>query len=84
MGMSFGKEPSRAERIRRQQGALIKKYREHRGLSQSQFAAKFDPPLTVPAISKWENGKHTPRQERQIEICDVLDMPWSAIFGLGR
>lgn len=84
MVLTFGEEPDPAKRIRKKQGALIVQYRGFRGLTQEQLALRFDPPITDAAISQWENGHTTPRQHHQVELCSILDVPWSAIFGLDR
>lgn len=38
--------------------------------------------VTDGAVSQWETGRFTPRQEIQVRIAKALDVPWSTIFGL--
>lgn len=78
--MKVGREPNPAKRIRLRQGEMIRKVRTMRAMSMGDLAEKVD--VTVGAVSQWETGRFTPRQDVQVRIAKALDMPWSAIFGL--
>lgn len=76
----LGVEPERGKRIRQTQGATIRNVRTLRGLSIHDFAHAVG--VTDGAVSQWETGRFTPRQEVQVRIAEVLNVPWSTIFGL--
>ena len=82
MVTTFGKETDPALRIRRAQGKLIRQTRQMRGLSIDDFAKAVD--KTPGAVSQWELGNYTPRPAVQVKIAEVLNVPWSLIFGLDR
>lgn len=76
----IGHEPDPRKRIRTRQGETIRKVRKLRGLSIGELAAALA--VTPGAVSQWENGRFSPRQEMQVRIARALDVPWSTIFGL--
>lgn len=75
-----GVEPDPAKRIRQRQGATIRQLREFRGPTIDEFAEMVG--VTPGAVSQWETGRYTPRQEMQVRIARALEVPWSTIFGL--
>jgi transcriptional regulator with XRE-family HTH domain len=79
--LKIGREPNPAKRIRQRQGETIRKIRKDiRRLSIGEFAEALG--VTPGAVSQWETGRFTPRQEMQVRIARALDVPWSTIFGL--
>lgn len=78
--LKVGVEPDPAKRIRRDQGKMIRKCRMMRDMSMHDLAVAVG--KTEGAVSQWENGRYTPRQDVQVRIAKALEMPWSAIFGL--
>ena len=76
----MGVEPDPAKRLRQKQGALIRQCREMRGMTIAELAEAVG--ATIGAVSHWENGRYTPRQEFQIRLAKALSVPWSTIFGL--
>jgi len=68
------------ERIRKRQGARIRKFRLLRGLTTIQLAEIVG--VTPAAVNQWEGGTFTPRQGKQLAIAEALDVPWSAVFGI--
>lgn len=78
--IQVGHEPNPAKRRRHRQGALIRKLREMRSMSISDLAEAVG--VTPGAVSQWENGRFTPRDDMQVRIAKALDVPWSTIFGL--
>lgn len=80
MVIKVGTESDTAKRIRGKQGALIRKVRQLRGLSIEELAASVN--KSPGAVSQWENGRFTPRQDVQVAIAKALDVPWSTLFGL--
>lgn len=82
MVTTFGTETDPARRIRKRQGAEIKRIRKMRGMSVQEFADAVE--KTVGAVCQWELGNYSPRPAVQVRIATVLDVPWSTIFGLDR
>jgi transcriptional regulator with XRE-family HTH domain len=80
MVITLGREADPRKRIRKRQGDTIRKVRQLRGLSIEEFAKAVA--VTSSAVSQWETGRFTPRQEMQVRIARALDVPWSTIFGL--
>lgn len=81
MVIKVGIEPDLARRIRQRQGELIRKVRRDlRGMSIDELAKATG--KTPGAVSQWENGTFTPRQDIQVLIAKALDVPWSTLFGL--
>jgi transcriptional regulator with XRE-family HTH domain len=80
MVIQIGHEPDPAKRIRQRQGATIRKIRKMRGLSIQALAEGVD--VSPGAVSQWETGRYTPRQDVQVRIAKTLDVPWSMVFGL--
>lgn len=80
MVQTFGHEPNPAKRLRKQQGNLIRKAREARGMTVPELAQAVG--VSPGAISHWETGRYTPRQQHQVEIARAVNMPWSFLFGL--
>lgn len=80
MVLQIGNDPDPAKRRRQRQGATIRKVRLMRGMSIAELAAACG--VTTGAISQWETGRFTPRDDMQIRIAKALDMPWSTLFGL--
>lgn len=80
MVIRMGHEADPAKRRRQRQGETIRKVRKLREMSADQLAEACG--VTVGAVSQWETGRFTPRQEMQVRIARALDVPWSTIFGL--
>lgn len=78
--MQIGHDPDPAKRRRVRQGQTIRKIRTLRQMSVAELAERCD--VTVGAVSQWETGRFTPRQEMQVRIARALDVPWSTIFAL--
>lgn len=76
----LGTEPDPKRRIRQRQGQTIRKFREFRDVTIGELAATIG--VTPGAVSQWETGRYTPRQDVQVRIAKALDVPWSSIFGL--
>jgi transcriptional regulator with XRE-family HTH domain len=49
-----------------------KAVREAAGLSLRELAGAIDPPLSVSALFRWENGERTPRGERAVAWAEFL------------
>lgn len=75
-----GHEPDPARRRRQRQGALIRKIRQMREMTIVELATACG--VTHGAVSQWETGRFTPRDEMQVRIAKALDVPWSALFAL--
>ena len=82
MVLTIGHEPDRAKRIRKSQGATIRQLRKFSLMTITDLAEATG--VTVGAVSQWETGRYTPRQEMQVAIAKALDVPWSSIFGLDK
>ena len=78
--LQVGHELDPAVRRRKRQGDLIRKVRKMRQLSIDDLAEACG--VTAGAVSQWETGRFTPRQEMQVRIARALDVPWSTIFAL--
>lgn len=78
--LQVGHHPDPAVRRRKRQGDLIRKVRKMREMSIDDLAAACG--VTPGAVSQWETGRFTPRQEMQVRIARALDVPWSTIFAL--
>lgn len=78
--ITVGHEPDPRSRRRHRQGALIRKLRHMRDMTIEEFAEVVG--VTPGAVSQWETGRFTPRDEMQLRIARALDVPWSTIFGL--
>lgn len=51
-------------------GERIRDIRMKNGLTTEKFAELFDPPASKGTISKWENGRYLPNNERLVVIAD--------------
>lgn len=80
MVIKYGTEPDAAKRLRKHRGKLIRDTRNARGMSVEEFAQQLG--VTVGAVSHWETGRFTPRPDKQLLIAQVLNVPWSLLFGL--
>lgn len=78
--IQVGHEPDPSKRRRQRQGALIRKIREMREMSMADLALACG--VTHGAVSQWETGRFTPRDEMQVRIAKALDVPWSTLFAL--
>lgn len=78
--LQIGREADPAKRRRARQGETIRKIRRLRQMSIADLAEACE--VTVGAVSQWETGRFTPRQEMQVRIARALDVPWSTIFAL--
>jgi transcriptional regulator with XRE-family HTH domain len=78
--LQVGHHPDPGVRRRKRQGDLIRKVRKMRELSIDDLAEACG--VTPGAVSQWETGRFTPRQEMQVRIARALDVPWSTIFAL--
>ena len=76
----IGQEPDPAKRLRTHQGEMIRKVRELQGLSPAELAAAVG--VTPGAVSQWETGRYTPRQQVQVAIAHALSVPHSLLFNL--
>lgn len=61
-------------------GKRIRKYREDRGLSQSELAAILK--ISSGRLSNWEQGLHRPNANIISEICNALNVSPSDILGV--
>lgn len=80
MVIKIGHEPDPATRRRQRQGATIRKVRQLRAMSIAELAAACQ--VTDGAVSQWETGRFTPRDDMQVRIAQALDVPWSTLFAL--
>lgn len=80
MVIKLGVEPDPAKRRRQRQGNQIREIRGWRQMSPADLAEAVG--VTVGAVSQWETGRFSPRQEIQVRIAKALNVPWSTIFGL--
>lgn len=80
MVIRVGHESDPSKRRRQRQGETIRKVRKLRDMSIEELATSCG--VTVGAVSQWETGRFTPRQEMQVRIARALDVPWSTLFGL--
>lgn len=61
-------------------GRMIRAYRLKAGLEQSQLAAMLN--ATASRISNWERGQNRPDIADVRRLCDALNMPLTALFGM--
>ena len=80
MVIKVGHEPNPAKRRRQRQGEAIRRVRTMRDMSIAGLAEACD--VTPGAVSQWETGRFTPRDEMQVRIARALDVPWSMLFAL--
>lgn len=52
-------------------GNRIRKIRNEKGLTTEKFGELFDPPASKGTISKWENGRYLPNNERLVVIANL-------------
>jgi transcriptional regulator with XRE-family HTH domain len=78
--ITIGREPDTALRIRQSQGRKIRRLRKLRDKTATELAAEVG--VSAGAISQWETGRVTPRQQHQLAIAKALDVEWSTIFDL--
>jgi transcriptional regulator with XRE-family HTH domain len=78
--ITIGREPDAALRIRQSQGRKIRRLRKLRDKTATELAAEVG--VSAGAISQWETGRVTPRQQHQLAIAKALDVEWSTIFDL--
>lgn len=60
-------------------GRVISTARKQKNLSQKELGDLLN--VSNKAISKWENGEATPRQETLIKLCDILELNKTEILG---
>lgn len=60
-------------------GLLIKELRKKSGLTQNEFANKYN--VTYQAVSKWENGKSIPDVTLLKQICNDYNVSLDSIIG---
>ncbi len=56
----------------------IKQLREYEGLNQKEFADRLD--VTVPTISRWENGERIPQVTYISTMCNVFKVKIEYFF----
>ena len=61
-------------------GAQIRKYREHRRLTQKQLAAKLGE-SSGSVIYNWEKGIGRPDCDKLVRLCDILDISADELLG---
>lgn len=82
---TYGQTADPAERLRKKQGAELRKIRKFRDLTMVEVARRMTEngvQVTQQAISQWECGTATPRPHYRVAICRVLDVPPSMIWNL--
>lgn len=52
-------------------GRRIRTIRENLGMTTEAFGDIFDPPASKGTISKWENGKYLPNNQRLVKIAEL-------------
>ena len=60
-------------------GRVISTARKQKNLSQKELGDLLN--VSNKAVSKWENGEATPRQETLIKLCDILELDTTEILG---
>lgn len=60
-------------------GRIICAARKQKNLSQKELGDLLN--VSNKAVSKWENGEATPRQETLIKLCDILELNKTEILG---
>lgn len=60
-------------------GRIISAARKQKNLSQKELGDLLN--VSNKAVSKWENGEATPRQETLIKLCDILELNKTEILG---
>jgi len=60
-------------------GSALKSLRQHRKLTQEQFATLIDKSVT--AVSQYERGENHPNYETLMKIINVLDADANLLFG---
>lgn len=55
-------------------GQRIKSIRKSKGMTTEEFAKIFSKPASKGTISKWENGRYLPNNERLVEIAALGDI----------
>lgn len=58
-------------------GALLRRRREHLGLTQEELGAKLSPPVSFAAVSSWESGAKKIPKKRVAELARVLGVDFS-------
>src|SRR5260370_38217453 len=53
---------------------LLRGYREQRGLTQEELAARVEPPITADTISNLERGRTRPYRHTLEAVCDTLGL----------
>ena len=59
-------------------GSRIRKYRERKGLSQTELAEKIS--ISCGRLSNWEQGVHRPNADIIANICRALDISPSELL----
>lgn len=80
MVIQFGRETDPGKRIRKRQGARIREARRLRQLSAKDLAERVG--VTEGAVTHWETGRYSPRQQHQVAVSQALEVPWSFLFAL--
>lgn len=63
-------------------GRVISTARKQKNLSQKELGDLLN--VSNKAVSKWENGKATPRPETLIKLCDILELNKTEILGFDQ
>lgn len=58
----------------------IRAYRDAHDLSLDDFAKMIG--VSVPTVSRWENGQRTPRGNELQRLCDLIGVPAGEIIGV--
>lgn len=61
-------------------GARIRKYREKKGLSQTELAQMLN--IKNSRVSNWEQGLNRPDADILAKLCYLLDVPPSELLGV--
>lgn len=54
-------------------------YREAKGMSDYKVSCETGVPATT--ISEWKQGLYTPKADKIVKICKLLDIPLEEAFG---
>lgn len=78
--ITWNTEADPRKRIRVKQGKAIRQVRTLKKIPIADFAEMVG--VTPGAVSQWETGRYSPRQEVQVRIAKALEVPWALLFGL--
>lgn len=62
-------------------GAQVRRWRQERGLTQSEVAARVVPPVTRASIANLELGHQRVLAHTLVQLAEILDVPVTELLG---